>query len=215
MVVAKEEDRSFFPSSARERVSVLPNGITVPSAAAPQTDRADTILFVGTLEYPPNADAITYFATEVLPRIWSRRPETRFQVAGFGRGDHLRAVLADPRCAIAESPAELASFYAAASVVVAPVRIGGGTRIKVLEALAYGKPLVTTTFGAEGIPLRRGTEVEFADTSEEMAECCLRLFDDPGRCRALGEAGRAMVMKRFDWDRVVEQLDPLLRPLVV
>ncbi len=211
VLVAKEEDREFFPAGARGRVAVLPNGVSIPEAPAPDPERADTLLFVGTLGYPPNVDAVTWFAREVLPLVWEARPDVRFQVAGFGTGRRLAAeVLADPRCAVAESPPELASFYAAAAVVVTPVRTGGGTRIKVLEALAYGKPLVSTRFGPEGLSLRGGVDLELADTPRAMADACLALLGDPARRRALGAAGRARVAERYDWTRIEERLDSLL-----
>jgi glycosyltransferase involved in cell wall biosynthesis len=211
VLVAKEEDRAFFPAGARGRVAVLPNGVSIPEAPAPDPECADTLLFVGTLGYPPNVDAVTWFAREVLPLVWEARPDVRFQVAGFGTGRRLAAeVLADPRCAVAESPPELAPFYTAAAVVVTPVRTGGGTRIKVLEALAYGKALVSTRFGPEGLSLRGGVDLELADTPRAMADACLALLGDPARRRALGAAGRARVAERYDWRRIEERLDSLL-----
>jgi glycosyltransferase involved in cell wall biosynthesis len=211
VLVAKDEDRAFFPAAVRGRVAVLPNGVAVPDVPAPEPERADTLLFVGTLGYPPNVDAVTWFAREVLPLVWEARPDVRFQVAGFGRGRRLAAeVLADPRCAVAESPPDLAPFYAAAAVVVTPVRTGGGTRIKVLEALAHGKALVSTRFGPEGLSLRDGVDLELADTPRAMADACLALLADPARRRALGAAGRAHVAERFDWRRIEERLEALL-----
>jgi len=210
VLVAKDDDRGFFPAAARPRVAVLPNGIAVPDAPAPDPERADTLLFVGTLGYAPNVDAVTWFAREVLPLVWASRPDVRFQVAGFGSGAHLAEVLADPRCAVAESPPELGPFYAAAGVVVTPVRTGGGTRIKVLEALAHGKALVSTRFGPEGLGLRGGVDLELADTPVDMAAACVALLGDPARRRALGTAGRAHVAERFDWRRIEEKVESLL-----
>lgn len=210
VLVAKDDDLGFFAAADRERLAVLPNGVAVPDAAAPDPDRADTLLFVGTLGYAPNVDAVTWFAREVLPLVWETRPDVRFQVAGFGSGAHLADALADPRCAVAESPPELAPFYAAAAVVVTPVRTGGGTRIKILEALAHGKALVSTTFGPEGLGLRGGVELELADTPRAMADACVALLGDPVRRRALGAAGRARVAERFDWRRIEERLGALL-----
>lgn len=210
VLVAKDDDVAFFPAAVRGRVAVLPNGVSVPHAPAPEPERADTLLFVGTLGYPPNVDAVTWFAREVLPRVWEARPDVRFQVAGFGKGTHLADVLADPRCTVAESPPELAPFYAAAAVVVTPIRTGGGTRIKILEALAHGKALVSTRFGPEGLGLRGGVDLELADTPRAMADACLALLADPARRRALGAAGRAHVADRFDWLRIEERVESLL-----
>ncbi len=210
VVVAKDADRGFFPAPLRHRVRVLPNGIRIPPHRQAEAELDDTLLFVGTLGYAPNADAIAWFAREVMPLLWRARPGARFQVAGFGTADHLHGVLADPRCPVAESPPELAPFYARAAVVVAPVRIGGGTRIKILEALAYGKAVVSTRFAAEGLGLRDGVEVEFADTAAEMAARCLALLGDPARRRALGEAGHRHVAERFDWAKIEERVGEML-----
>ncbi len=210
VLVAKPEDLAFFPARLRHRVAVLPNGVAIPDAPAPGPGGEDTLLFVGTLGYGPNVDAVEWFVREVLPRIWAVRPDVRFQVAGFGSGAHLAELLDDGRCAVAESPADLAPFYAAAGVVVTPIRTGGGTRIKVLEALAHGRAVVSTRFAPEGLGLQGGTDLELADTPAAMADQCLALLADPARRQALGTAGRAQVAARFDWRGIEAQLDDVM-----
>ena len=210
VMVAKPEDVAFFPAQLRHRVAVLPNGVAIPEAPAPGPGGEDTLLFVGTLGYGPNVDAVEWFVREVLPRVWAVRPEVRFQVAGFGSGAHLAELLRDTRCAVAESPPDLTPFYAAAGVVVTPIRTGGGTRIKVLEALAHGRAVVSTRFAPEGLGLQGGTDLELADTPAAMADQCLALLADPARRQALGTAGRSQVAARFDWRRIEEQLDGVM-----
>jgi glycosyltransferase involved in cell wall biosynthesis len=209
VVVAKTEDRDFFAAADRERVTVVPNGITLPPAPSPEPALANTVLFVGTLGYGPNIDAVKWFAETILPLIWRENPDVRFTVAGYGSAGALADVLRDPRCAVHESPADLAPLYAAAAVVVTPVRIGGGTRIKILEALARGRAVVSTTFAAEGLGLRGGVDLEYADTPASFAAQCLELLGDTQRRRALAAAGRANVAARFDWvsiERTMPQL---------
>jgi glycosyltransferase involved in cell wall biosynthesis len=208
VVVAKSEDRSFFAGSLRDRVAVVPNGVSVPpleSSPAPSTT-GNSLLFVGTLIYPPNIDAVRWFAVNVLPLIWSKRPDVTFTVAGFGSGARLRDVLADSRCRVLESPPDLAPIYARADVVVAPIRIGGGTRIKILDALAHSRAVVATTFAAEGLGLQGGVELEYADSAEETASRCLALLVDAERRAVLGANGRKRVEEQFDWKRIEQML---------
>jgi glycosyltransferase involved in cell wall biosynthesis len=210
VVVAKAEDRDFFAAADRERVTVVPNGITLPAAPSPEPALANTLLFVGTLGYGPNIDAATWFATEILPLIWKENPDVRFNVAGYGSAGALADVLRDPRCAVYESPADLAPLYDSAAVVVTPVRIGGGTRIKILEALGRGRAVVSTSFGAEGLGLRGGIDLEYADTPGEFAARCVELLRSRERRRALAAAGRASVAAKFDWVSIERGLPELV-----
>ena len=209
VVVAKAEDTGFFPRTSASRVSVVPNGISIPRDPLPEPGVANTLLFIGTLGYEPNIDAVRWFAAEMLPRVWKQREDVRFEVAGFGSADPIRDVMTDSRCAVFESPPDLVPIYARAAVVVAPVRIGGGTRIKILEALARGRALVSTQFAAEGLGLRGGTDLQFADSPADFARACVELLGDSARRAALASAGRATVSERFDWNRI-ETMMPAL-----
>ncbi len=214
VVVAKTEDRDFFAAADRERVSVVPNGITVPAMPSAEPAVANTLLFIGTLGYGPNIDAVRWFAAVVLPLIWEENADVRFTVAGYGSAGSLSEVLRDPRCAIHESPPDLGPLYDAAAVVVAPVRIGGGTRIKILEALGRGRAVVSTSFAAEGLGLRGGIDLEYADTPAEMATRCLELLGDRERRCALSATGRASVAKSFDWVSIECELPELVSSVV-
>ncbi|HTL30172.1 MAG TPA: glycosyltransferase [Tepidisphaeraceae bacterium] len=209
VVVAKSEDRDFFAPADRERVSVVPNGITIPAAPSPEPAAANALLFIGTLGYGPNIDAIRWFASEVLPLIWNENADVRFVVAGYGSAEAVAEGLRDPRCTVHESPPDLGPLYDAASVVVTPVRMGGGTRIKILEALGHGRAVVSTSFAAEGLGLRGGIDLEFADTPVEFAARCLDLLRNDQRRRILSSEGRAHVTGKFDW-RPIELALPKL-----
>jgi glycosyltransferase involved in cell wall biosynthesis len=137
----------------------------------------------------------------------------RFTVAGYGSGESLVSDLSDSRCALLESPSDLTPLYADAAVVVAPVRTGGGTRIKVLEALARGRALVSTSFAAEGLGLGGGVHLELADTAAEFAAACVRLLSDQKRRMGLATAGRAYVAERFDWRNIECRLPELVSRL--
>jgi glycosyltransferase involved in cell wall biosynthesis len=214
VIVAKTEDRDFFPAVDRDRVLVVPNGITLPASPSAEPAVANTLLFIGTLGYGPNIDAVKWFAAEILPLIWKEDADVRFTVAGYGSAESLADVLRDPRCTVHESPPDLGPLYEAAAVVVTPVRIGGGTRIKILEALGRGRAVVSTSFAAEGLGLRGGVDLEFADTTADMAARCLELLRDRQRRCALGAAGRATVAARFDWVSIEGALPGLISGVV-
>jgi glycosyltransferase involved in cell wall biosynthesis len=210
VVVAKTEDRDFFAAADRGRVSVVPNGVTLPPAPSEEPVVANTLLFVGTLGYGPNIDAVKWFATDILPLIWKEKADVRFTVAGYGSAGSLAEILRDPRCAIHESPPDLGPLYDAAAVVVTPVRIGGGTRIKILEALGRGRAVVSTSFAAEGLGLQGGVDLEYADTPAEIAARCVELLRDEPRRRRLAAAGRSSVAARFDWVAIERDLPELV-----
>lgn len=210
LIVVKSADRDFFPAVYRERVSVLPNGVDVPPEPTLEPAVADTILFIGALGYGPNIDAIRWFAECALPLIWAVRPDVRFVAAGFGSGVAVADLFTDPRCTLHESPPDLAPLYASAAVVVTPVRFGAGTRIKVLEALARGRAVVATEFAAEGLDLRSGVDLEFANSEKDIASRCIELLGDVERRRSLAAAGRASVAERFDWTRIEQALAELV-----
>jgi glycosyltransferase involved in cell wall biosynthesis len=157
---------------------------------------------------------VRWFVGEVLPLIWNENADARFVVAGYGSAEALAEVLRDERCAVHESAPDLGPFYDAAAVVVTPVRTGGGTRIKILEALARGRAVVSTTFAAEGLGLRGGVDLEFADTPADIAARCLELLGDKQRRCALAAAGRASVAARFDWVSIERGLPELVSSAV-
>ncbi len=210
VVIAKPDDRDHFPARDRERVLLVPNGIILPRSPAAERPDSNTLLFVGALGYGPNIDAIRWFATEILPLIWRQRPDVHFVVAGFGSSEPVADVLRDPRCAVHESPPELGAFYDEAAVVVTPIRLGGGTRIKIIEALGYGRAVVSTSFAAAGLGLRPGIEVEFAETPSAFSARCVDLLGNADRRRELAAAGRAIVSSRFDWASIERALPNLV-----
>lgn len=210
VVVAKLDDRRLFPTQLRNKIAVIPNGISLPATADRSLEEPDRLLFVGTLSYGPNVDAIRYLAREVLPLLWKQRPAVTLDVVGRSPADpEVLEALTDSRCRLHMSPPDLSPFYRKASLVVTPIRRGSGTRIKVLEALAYQKALVSTSFAPEGLGLQPGTHFVAADSAPEFARACNSLLGDSARRDALSKAGRAFVASHFDWDRIEETIGGL------
>ena len=146
------------------RVRVAPNGVDCSSIKVLPPPSGKAILFVGSLDYLPNIDAVRFFAKEVMPLVLARQPDAVFKVVGFNPGEQISALHAPPHIVIAGEEDSLEPVYSHAAVCVVPIRVGGGTRLKILEAMAYGRPVVSTTLGAEGLDLENG----FLITEQEV-----------------------------------------------
>lgn len=179
---------------------VVPNVVSAPAAVGQRLALGApfTFLFVGTFDYAPNCDAALYFCREVLPLLRSLMSGP-FMVNFVGRnaGRNLAEVGNLPNVSVITNPPDVAPYYATADVVIVPIRAGGGTRIKILEAFSYRLPVVSTTIGAEGLDLTQGYHAEIADGPDQFAEACQRLFHDPNRRAALADAGYGLYSERF------------------
>jgi glycosyltransferase involved in cell wall biosynthesis len=142
---------------------------------------------------------------EVLPRVQAAAPAARFVIVGQRPHRRLDRLRNDPSIEMTGWVADVRPYIARAVVYVAPLRIGGGTRLKLLEAMAMGKAVVTTRLGAEGYPVTDGRELLLADTPADFAAAVINLLDAPERRLALGQAGRRFVEQRYDW-RVITPL---------
>jgi glycosyltransferase involved in cell wall biosynthesis len=187
-------------------VVVAPNG--VDSDALVPTPPGKAVVFVGLLSYAPNRDAMTWFARDVLPHLGPDGPEVL--VAGRDPGPELEALAASaPRLRLLGFVPDLAPLYGRAGVFVNPMRGGGGTRLKMLEAMAAGKAVVSTTIGAEGLALTPGRDVVIADGAAEFAAAVRGLLADPAEAARLGRAGRALVEARYRWEVCLGPLERL------
>jgi polysaccharide biosynthesis protein PslH len=199
--------RTLAPST---RVVVGPNGVDA-EALTPSPPGA-AALFVGLLSYAPNRDAMTWFTREVLPRLGGDAPEVL--VAGRDPGPELESlVAAAPRVRLLGFVPDLAPLYARAGVFVNPMRGGGGTRLKMLEAMAAGKAVVSTSIGAEGLALTPGRDVVVADTAAEFAAAVRGLLADRAQAARLGQAARALVEARYRWDVCLAPIEDLYASL--
>jgi glycosyltransferase involved in cell wall biosynthesis len=176
----------------------LPNIRPVPAAArAPLLSEANEILFVGLLSYFPNRDAIRWFCHDIFPSLRAAHPTLVFRIIGFGDNAELSAITKLPGVIFSGYQADLAPFYACAALAVVPLRAGGGTRIKILEAFGYGRPVVSTTIGAEGLAVTHGENVLLADTASDFAAACRALLDDAALAKKLVHGGDALCAERY------------------
>lgn len=192
----------------RAQARVIPNGVDATGGFVPREVevRRNRLLFFGRLNYFPNDDGVRYFVESILPLIRAEVPEAELVVVGPDASAALRGALADVRgCSLMGHVPELPPVIGEAAVVLVPLRMGGGTRLKILEALALGKAVVSTTIGAEGLALSDGEDLRIADSPEDFARAVVELLRDPPAAGALGRKGRQTVRARYDW-RQIEQL---------
>ncbi|MGY1831683.1 glycosyltransferase [Geodermatophilus sp. SYSU D01180] len=210
-VVCSSLDRSRL---GRSRVAVLPNGYELSRSAAgtsacPAAPGA-VLLFVGLLTYEPNRDGVAFFAREVLPLIRAHRPDVRFRVVGDHGADVVDALRGVASVELTGEVPDVTAELAAASVVVVPLRFGGGTRIKVLEAFAHGVPVVSTTVGCEGLDVEAGRHVLLADDPPSLAAACLGLLEDAERRTALRAEAEDLWRRQYRWAAIT----PTVREIV-
>ena len=206
-VVCSEGDRRFFPARDRARVLVVPNGVSARLLGVPPVEpEPDSIVLVGQMRYAPNADAALWFAREILPRIAAEVPGARLYLVGNDPRGALGALRDSKRVVVTGRVEDVAPYVSGAMVSVVPLRVGGGTRIKILESLALGTPVVSTRVGAEGLDVVPGRDLQVADTPEAFAAAVIDLLRDAGRRRALSAAGRRLASERYTWEAVADGL---------
>ncbi len=190
--------------------AVVPNSVDLDYFGPPDApgDGRPSIVFTGLLSYRPNLDAARYLVDEIVPEVRALLPEAEFTVVGGGREADLDQ-LRRPGVTVTGWVRDVRPYMRAASVLVAPLRIGGGTRLKVVECLAMAKPMVSTAVGCEGLDVRDGEHLLVADDAPGFARSVVRLVDDPGLGRRLGQAGRALVDQKYTWEGAARQLEAL------
>jgi polysaccharide biosynthesis protein PslH len=198
----------------RSRVRITPFGIELPGQLAGGHEDPDTVLFVGNFTHPPNVDAACWLAREIMPRIRSRRPTARLVLVGGQAPEQVRA-LAGPGVTVAGEVATIASQMEAAAVLAAPVRTGGGMRMKVLHALAAGKAVVTTSRGIDGLSLDAGPPpLVVADDPDAFADATDKLLGDSSRRRAIGQLARAFAAEHYSAAAYGRRLEAVYTELV-
>lgn len=188
---------------------VAANGTTPPGVVAPQPT-GESVVFVSSLDWQPNAEGARWLCEQVWPRVSRARPAATLALVGRSPGPEVRA-LAGPGVSVQGDVPSVAPAYAAARLAVCPLLTGGGSRLKIVEALAHGRPVVSTTLGAEGLESLTGRGVVLADSPQALATTVADLLADPDRCAELGRLGRAAVQADWTWPRVLAPIAAGLR----
>lgn len=189
------------------RIQVVANGVDTREFSPGGTKSArPLIVFSGTLSYAPNADGILWFVRAVLPLIQKEIGPVCLDIVGREPPDEIRA-LASEHVQVAGDVPEVSPMMRRAWVAIAPIREGGGTRLKILEALACALPVVSTAIGAEGLAVTHAKNILIADDAPAFARETIRVLCDPARRDALGGAGRALVAQNYDWSGITRTLE--------
>jgi glycosyltransferase involved in cell wall biosynthesis len=159
------------------------------------------------MDWFPNQDAMQFFVAEIWPALLRDNPHRRMTVVGRAAPAAVVAAARDPRLRVLGFVDDIRPHLEAASIYVCPIRLGGGTRLKILDALAMSRPLVSTEFGVEGLGLAEGEHYLSASTPADFVRQIRRLEADPALRRRLGDAGRDFVARRYSWPRVAESLE--------
>lgn len=197
-VAAAEDARRLGRRLALPQVMAAPNQIAIETdfVPVPPTTEARTLLFVGALFYPPNEDAMLWFGRTILPRLRRQQPDLRVIAAGRAEAP-LQQRLAAMGIDYVHEPADLSPLYAQAAAVVAPLRGGGGTKLKVLEAWLHERPLIATRHAARGLAVEPGRHLLLADRPADFAASCLRVLQDRALATSLVQEGRRLLHERY------------------
>ena len=203
LLVCSEKDRRVVQAKwRRSRVEVFANGADVNTACSEPRDDGRTVVFLGAMNYQPNEDAVLFFVELVLPILRQRIPDARFVIAGKSPSAKVRALNNGKDVLVTGYVQDKAAVLSSCTVFVVPIRMGGGTRIKILEAMAAGVPVVSTTVGCEGIDATPDEAVVIADSPEDFAAACGTLLLDPAGRRSLARAGRLLVQRQYQWEDI-------------
>jgi polysaccharide biosynthesis protein PslH len=196
------------------KTAVITNGVDCDHFTRPEGPRkAHTAVFVGATHYFPNEDGVLFFLREIHEEIRKAWPTFKFTVVGGNPPPSITGYRSDS-VEVTGFVKDVRPFMWAASLFVVPLRMGGGTRFKIVEAMAAGVPVVSTRLGAEGIPVGDGRELLLADDPEAFAGAVGRIFSDPALAQSLNRAGLAFVRRHFDWSVIGDKLDAALKMAV-
>jgi polysaccharide biosynthesis protein PslH len=212
--LTSERDRDILSGlSPRTKVSVVPNGVDIdlfkPAATEPERD---SLLFFGAMNYYPNQDGLTYFVEQIFPLILAKRPNTKLRVVGPAPESvkHLESANVE----LTGFVDAVEPYIDAASAVIVPLRLGGGTRLKIVEAMSKAKPIISTRVGAEGIDVVNGESALLADDPAGFAAHVESVLADAALAKRLGSAARRLAENSYSWPALVTNLEGFYQQLL-
>jgi sugar transferase (PEP-CTERM/EpsH1 system associated) len=214
VLAVSEPDRSFFGRIVGdEKISLIPTGVDVDYfQPQPAAEAANTLVFSGSMDWLANEQAIFFFEEQILPRIRPRVPDVSLLVVGRDPSPRLRELaVRQPAIKVTGTVEDVRPHMAKASVYVVPLLVGGGTRLKIYEAMAMGKTIVSTRLGAEGLDVKDGENIIFADDPAGFADCVVQSLQQPEQRSKMGAAARRWVTENYSWAAVTRTLDDVLQ----
>ncbi len=205
VVAVSDVDRDMMQKEfAVERVYDIPTGVDTnyfePIQKVPNPYE---LVFTGSMDWMPNEDAMVYFSEEILPHIAAQIPEVTLNVVGRNPTTRLSAIAeANPRINVTGRVDDVRPYIDTAAAYIVPIRVGGGTRLKIYEAMAMAKPVISTTIGAEGLAIRNGEDLLIADAPQAFAQAVVAVLQEKAFAERLGQTAREVVCEQFGWNRV-------------
>ncbi|MFC6669016.1 glycosyltransferase [Marinobacterium aestuariivivens] len=206
---SEEDKQRLDRQQHRAKIVVIPNCVPLPEKATHVSDDQDeiNILFVGAMRYLPNKDAVIWFVENILPKIKEKslRPLS-VTLVGFDPDQQVRDLGNTPGVTVTGGVDSVEPYFGKCHFFISPIRFGGGTRIKILEAMSYGKAVVSTTVGVEGIAVVNDHEIILADDEEQFAAACLDLMNDAGRRNNIGVKARDVIKREYTLNAIVGKM---------
>jgi len=197
-------------------IEVIPNGVDIEGYQPDHNlEEEAAIVYTGSMDWQPNEDAVLYFHEQIFPLILKELPDAKFYVVGQYPTERIRSLAKNPNVIVTGMVGDTRPYFAKASVYVVPLRIGGGTRLKILEALGMEKAVVSTTIGYEGLHIIPDEDILVADDEKKFAELVIKLAKDKGLRRKLGKKGRKTVGAKYNWTTIGEKLNDLYENLLL
>ncbi|MDT4330994.1 glycosyltransferase family 4 protein [Methylomonas sp. MED-D] len=214
LIAVTESDAAELGRIAGRDVDVVINGVDTRGFASVVPDlTSQRILFVGNFEYPPNRDAVEWCLNDIMPKVWARMPEAKLAVCGYAMPEKWAGQWPDPRVEWCGFVNDLTLEQGRSAVFLAALREGGGSKLKVLEALAAGLPLVSTSQGVSGLSLQADVEYARGDDADGLATALIDSLRDPDRAGDMGKAGRLYAANHHDWRVAADQLESVYRKM--
>jgi len=214
VIAVSKADRDVFSRLIpAEKLAVIPTGVDIDFfQPMPAEEQENTLVFTGSMDWLPNEDGMFYFVEEILPRISRQFPAVKLMVVGRKPSRRLKVLAAgNPAIELTGWVNDVRPYLARGSVCIVPLRVGSGTRLKIFEAMSMGKAVVSTTIGAEGLPVKSGSDILLADSPEDFATCAIKLLREKALRQRLGAAARNLVESRFSWSSVAAEFEAALR----
>jgi len=208
--VVSDPDREFFVEQyGCKRVTVVPNGVDEKYFAPTQsTLHPGSMVFTGSMDWRPNQDGVKYFIEEVFPIIRQRIPAATFTVVGRKPPEWLVSLAKRiPGVTVTGTVDDVRPYIASSLLYVVPLRVGGGSRLKILEAMAMEKIVLSTTVGAEGLAVEEGKQILLRDAPQAFADAACAVLSDPAGFSGYGKAGRALILESYTWDAIAKVMD--------
>lgn len=206
LVCSQRERDQLIAATPQARISVIENGVDTSRFQPVESNSGRRrLVYVGQMSYHANAEAAVRFTRAIWPGVRTVRPDLKLTIVGSNPGPEVLALAADEGVEVTGTVPDVGPYYADAFAAIVPLRVGGGTRLKILEAMAAGVPVISTALGAEGLAVNPGVDITIAEADADWA-AAIQALSDPETWRAFAERGRELAVSRYDWRHIGRRL---------